>query len=152
MDGGPTATTPAAGGHEEIVMSATHEIDGRRKAGLVLGIVVGLSNIPAVFTPGAGEAEFTEGPPIEVTVFGFVAGVAIAGLLALAWRRRSRALVRVAAVLLVLTALSAVPAFFVPDIPSWVVAGAGVYVLATIVTLVLLFAPERRSSAVGATA
>jgi len=144
-----TATTPVVGGPEEIAMN---QIDGRHRAGLVLGILLGLSNTIPVFPTGGDDAGSPAGPPIEVAVFGIVAGVLIAGLLALAWRRRSRALVRVAAVLMVLTALSAVPAFFVSGVPSWVVAGAGVYVLTTVVALVLMFAPERRSAPVGATA
>ena len=128
------------------------QISSRRRAGLALGIVVGLSNIPAAWIPG-GETESGSptGPPPFIVMFGLGAGLIIAGLLVAAWRRRSRALVRVAAVVMVLVALSAVPAFFGPDVPPWVVAIAGAYVLATVVALVLMFAPERREAVVGAT-
>ena len=128
-------------------------ISSRRKAGLVLGIVVGLVNVPGSFVPG-GETETGSptGPPLFILLFGLVAGILIAGLLAAAWVRRSRALVRVAAVVMVLVALSAVPAFFMPDVPAWIVAFAGLYVLATVAALVLLLAPERQPVPVAATA
>jgi hypothetical protein len=124
------------------------QISGRRKAGLVLGIVVALTNIPGAWIPPNGTTTSGEavGPPLEVLVFGAVAGGLIALLLVAAWLRRSRALLRVASVLMVLVALTAVPAFFVTGVPAWVVAFAGAYVLATVVALVLLLAPERRES------
>lgn len=126
-------------------------ITGRRKSGYILGIAVGLVNIPGMFVPG-GETESGSptGPPLPILVFGLVAGLLIAGLLALSWRNGSRGLMRTAAVLMILVALTAVPAFFGPEIPLWIVAFAGIYVLATVVSLVLLFAPERQPASVGA--
>ncbi len=126
------------------------ETTGRRRTGFVLGMLVGFANIPGVFVPG-GETDTGSptGPPLPVLLFGLVAGIAIMGLLARAWQTGSRGLVRAAAVLMVLVALTAVPAFFSPDIPAWIVAFAGVYVLATVASLVLLFAPQHRPASVG---
>ena len=60
------------------------------------------------------------------------------------WLRGSRAAIRAAAVPLVLAAITALPAFTTPDVPKPIVAAAGVYVLLTIITLVLMFKPARQ--------
>jgi hypothetical protein len=121
------------------------EISGRQKAGYVLGLIVGFVNIPGAFVPG-GETESGSptGPPMEIVVFGLVAGLAIMGLLAAAWRTGKRGFLRAAAVLMILVALTAVPAFFIDTVPAWVKLFAGAYVLATLASLVLLFSPARQ--------
>ena len=129
-------------------MSST--ITPRRRAGYTLGILVGLTNIPGMFVPGGETASGSPtGPPLPILVFDLVAGLLIVGLLALSWRNGSRGLVRAAAVVMILVALTAVPAFFAPDIPLWIVAFAGIYVLATVVSLLMLFAPEQQPAGVG---
>jgi peptidoglycan/LPS O-acetylase OafA/YrhL len=122
-----------------------NEISGRQRAGYVLGLIVGFTNIPGAFVPG-GETESgaPTGPPVQILAFGVVAGVLIMGLLALAWRTGRRGLVRIAAVLMILVALTAVPAFFIDTVPAWVKLFAAAYVLATLAALVLLFSPVRR--------
>jgi hypothetical protein len=79
------------------------------------------------------------------------AGVAlgVVGLVAvvIAWRTGSRGALRVAAGSLIITALTAVPAFFV-DIPAWLKAAAALSVLVTIAAVVLMFSSERRPAAV----
>lgn len=126
-----------------------NEISGRRKTGYILGLIVGLLNIPASFVPSGQTATGSPtGPPVQILIFGLVGGVLIALLLAVAWRKRSRALTRAAAVLMILVALTAVPAFSLPDLPAWVKLFAGLYVLATLVSLVLLFSPARRPAPV----
>jgi heme A synthase len=125
------------------------QISGRRKAGYILGVIVGLLNIPGAFVPsGQTDTGSPTGPPFQILIFGVVAGVLAAALLAVAWRRRSRALTRAAAVLMILLALTAVPAFTAPDVPAWIKLIAGAYVLSTLVSLVLLFSPARRPAPV----
>lgn len=120
-------------------------ITGRRKAGYILGIIVGLLNIPGALVPGGETASGAPtGPPLAIRLFGLGAGIIIAVLLAMAWRNRSRALTRAAAVLMILTALTAVPAFSPPDIPAWIKLFAAVFILSTLASLVLLFSPTRR--------
>jgi lysylphosphatidylglycerol synthetase-like protein (DUF2156 family) len=126
-----------------------NEISGRQKAGFILGGIVGFVNIPGAFVPSGQTATGAPtGPPMEILMFGVVGGVLIMGLLAVAWRKRSRALTRAAAVLMILVALTAVPAFFTPEVLAWIKLFAGCYVLATLVSLVLLFSPSRRPAAV----
>ena len=45
--------------------------------------------------------------------------------------------------MLILAAITALPAFVVPDVPAGLVAAAGAYVLLTIVTIVLMLKPSR---------
>jgi hypothetical protein len=52
--------------------------------------------------------------------------------------------VRAAAVLLAITALTALPAFFVAGMAAWIRLFAGLYVLGTIAAIVLLFSPGPR--------
>jgi hypothetical protein len=127
----------------------TLKISGRQKAGYILGLIVGFTNIPGAFVPGGDtESGAPTGPPVEILAFGVVAGGLIMALLALAWRTGRRPLVRVAAVLMILVALTAIPAFFIDTVPAWVKLFAGAYVLATLASLVLLFSPSRRPVAV----
>ena len=49
--------------------------------------------------------------------------------------------------MLVLTAITALPAFFTPDVPAPLRATAAAFVLLTIVALVLLIKPASRSAA-----
>ena len=122
--------------------AARPDYSPRQKAGFVLGSIVALLNIPGAFIPTSGTDESTPaGPPVAVLVIALVLGLAAVGLLAWAWRTGRRVPVRAAAVLLVITALSAVPAFFVDSIAAWIRLFAGAYILATIAAIVLLFSP-----------
>ncbi len=49
---------------------------------------------------------------------------------------------------MILTALTAVPAFSWPDVAAWIKLYAAVFILATLVSLVLLFSPARRAASV----
>ena len=119
-----------------------HEYTPRQRAGFVFGIVLSLLNIPGAFIPtgGSGDSE-TAGPPVAVLALGAALGLLAAGLLYMGYRNKSRGLVRAAVVVLVLIALTAAPAFFVDGVAAWVRLGAGLYVLATVATIVLLFSP-----------
>ena len=72
------------------------------------------------------------------TVLGIVGLVAVV----IAWRTGNRGALRVAAGAIIITALTAVPAFFV-DVPAWLKAAAAVGVLLTIAAVVLMFSTQR---------
>jgi hypothetical protein len=117
----------------------------RQKAGFVLGVIVALSNIPLAFIPTNGtDVGDQPGPPVSVLVVTLVLGLAICGLLLWSYRTGRKGPIRAAAVLLVVTALLAMPAFFVDGIAAWIRLLAGIYVLATIASMVLLFSPAPR--------
>lgn len=122
-----------------------NEISSKQRAGYILGLVVAFANIPAALIPGGvDDSGSPVGPPLPIVLFGVVVGLATMVLLALAWRTDRRGYLRAAAVLMILVALTAVPAFPIPTVPAWVKLVAGTGVLATLVSLVLLFSPARK--------
>lgn len=85
-----------------------------------------------------------ENPPMEVAAFGSVLGIISLVLLAVAWRGNRAALVALV-VLRLLSALSAVPAFFVGGVPvaNQVMAATGI--VATLVGCALVLPALRRA-------
>jgi len=122
------------------------EITDRRRTGYILSAVVAFANIPFAFAPSSNDG--SGGPPLGVIVFGVVCAVIILGLLRWAYVSGKAGALRVAAGLMVLVALSAVPAFFVDDVPVWSQLAAGCYIIGTVVGLALLFSPSQQHAAV----
>ena len=120
-------------------------ISGPRRAGHILGIIVGVVHLSALAVPSDGGED--AGPPLAVLAIGAVIGLAVIALLILSWRRDQRGPRRIAAVLLVLAALGALPGLLVADVPAALQVGAGILVLLTIATVVLLFYPQHDSAA-----
>jgi uncharacterized membrane protein len=114
----------------------------RQRTGFILAAIVAFSNLPGAFVPTGDDDG--GGPPIGILIFGAVAALLILGLLYRAWRSESEGSLRVAAGLMIVVALTAVPAFFVSDVPAAVRLFAGLYILGTIVSVVLMFSPARR--------
>lgn len=111
------------------------------KAGFVLAILLGASGLVGLASPTPdGEV----GPPWGVLIFGAVTGIAIVACVLIGWLRGSKAAIRAAVILLVLTAITALPAFVTPDVPAPLVASAGIFVVLTIVALVLMLKPSRQ--------
>lgn len=117
----------------------------RHATGLVLAGVLSASNILSALGPAPADGE--PGPPVTILVLGSALG--LIGLVAVvhAWRSGSRRSLRVAAGTLVLVALTAVPAFFV-DVPVVIKLLVALQVLVTILTVVLMFSPDRRPAPV----
>jgi len=117
----------------------------RQRVGLGIGALLSLINLPSVLTP---TPEGETGPPFAILVLGSVLG--LVGLVAafLAWRG-NRGAVRVLAGSVIITTLSAMPAFFV-DVPAWLKLGVGVAVLLAVAAVVLMFTPDRQRAAVPA--
>jgi len=116
-------------------------ISGRQKAGLVIAGLLSLANAPSVFIP---TPDGEEGPPFVVMVLGTILGVVGLVAVVIAWRKANQAAFRVAAGCLVITLITALPAFFV-DVPAGIkilVAGS---VALTVLAVVLMFSPARRA-------
>lgn len=109
-------------------------------AGHVLGILLGLTHLSFLGVPTDGEEA---GPPLAVLILGAVVGLAVVVLLIRSWRRDAQVPRRIAAVLLVLAALGALPGLLVADVGVALQLGAGGLVLLTVAALVLLFYPQR---------
>ena len=102
---------------------------GRRVGLLILGLL-SLADVP--------EVAVTDGkhPPYAVAAVATLLGVASLVLVVQALRDRSRSL-RLLVGLRILSAVSALPAFFVSDVPDAMRVLAGVFVLLTAVGVVL---------------
>jgi hypothetical protein len=88
---------------------------------------------------------YTDGqhPPMIIAVIGSVLGLVSIVLAVLAWRGRVAAAVGLS-VVRVLSALTAVPAFYVGGVPSPIMAVAGTFIILTVVGVVLTLAGLRR--------
>lgn len=118
-------------------------ISGPRRAGHVLGIILGVVHMSALAASPDGEGS---GPPVGVLAIGAVLGLVIIALLVQSWRHDQRGPRRVAAVLLVLAGLGALPGLLVADVPLGLQAAAAVLVLLTLAAVVLMFYPQRASA------
>lgn len=113
-------------------------VTGRFRTGLAISALLGLSNIPFLFTSGPDDGS---GPPTLVLVVSGLLGLVSVVCAVLAWRSGNRLAVRVNAAALIINALLTMPAFFV-DVASWVKVIAAVSVLVTVVALVLTLRRE----------
>ncbi|GAA4884504.1 hypothetical protein [Actinomycetospora straminea] len=119
----------------------------RARIGFWLCIVLALGDIAGAFVP---VPEGVEGPPLVVMVFSAVMGlVTLVAAVAVA-RSGSRAGVRIIAVSRILSALTTLPAFFVPGVPAAFVAWGAITVVLTIVAVVLLMSRSRTRVTAGA--
>jgi hypothetical protein len=114
----------------------------RQKVGLALAGLLNAASVPSVLVP-APEGEV--GPPFAILVASTVLG--LIGLVATiaAWRSGARAMIRITAGALILNALIGLPALFV-DIPPALKVTAGLGVLVTVLAVILMFSPARRST------
>jgi hypothetical protein len=123
-----------------------NQLSGRQRVGYILGIVVGFVNLPGAFVPGGEDSSGAPtGPPVEILVVAAVLGLLIMGLLVGAMRTGRHGFTRAAAVFLVLGALLALPGVLTTSVDAWIRVFAGLYVLATLTSLVLMFSPARRA-------
>lgn len=126
------------------VMTETTALSGKNKAGLVLCGLLGatdVASLAALGQQGAGES----GPPAAVIVAAAALGILTLVAVVVTWRTRSRLGARLVAASRVLSALSAVPAFFVEDVGTGFVAAAATAVLLTLVAIWLLLSPPSRA-------
>lgn len=107
------------------------------RAGLV---VLGLLSLGDLAGPLLTDGEH---PPMSIALIGSALGLVSLVLVVLSWRGARRAVVPLI-VLRVLSALSAVPAFFVGDVPAAALVAAGVTVALTVLGVALLLVPARQ--------
>ena len=116
-------------------------ISGRQKAGLVIAGLLSAGNVTSVFFP---TPDGEEGPPFIVLVLGTILGVVGLVAVVIAWRQGRQAAFRVAAGTLVISVISALPAFFV-DVPAGLKLLVAVSVVITVLSIVLMFSTARRT-------
>lgn len=113
-----------------------------QRAGLVLTGLLNASNIASAFFP---TPEGEVGPPLPILVFGTLLGVVGTGATVLAWRTGSSRALRLALGCLIVTTITALPAFFV-DVPAGIKLIVALSVLLTVAAVVLsLSGPRARA-------
>ena len=113
-----------------------------RSGVVLLGVLSVIGLTTALFTDG-------EHPPVIIAIIGAVLDVIGIVLAVLAWRGRAAAAIGLS-VVRVLSALTAVPAFYVGGVPGPIMAVAGTFIVFTIVGVVLTLAGLRRPALVDA--
>ena len=119
-------------------------ITTRTRAGLVLAALLGVADVVSAFFPTPGGEV---GPPLPIVLLGGLLGIATLAAVVVAWRTGRRGALRVIAGTRVLSAITALPAFFV-DVPAGLKLAVAVAVVLTVVCVVLVLAPTRRSASV----
>ena len=92
----------------------------------------------------------TEGPPLAVRIIGAVLGVGTVAGVVLTWRSRLRTGAVLVVVTRLLSGLTAVPAFLVPDAPAEAKGMAAVGIAATVLAVALV-SPALRNRTVEVT-
>lgn len=106
------------------------------KIGLVLMALLSLGDV--------ADLALTDGkhPPYEVAILGAVLGAASLALVVRVWQGHRRSLAPLL-ILRVLSALTAVPAFFITDVPAGAVIAAALIVAVTALATLLLARPAQ---------
>jgi hypothetical protein len=106
------------------------------KIGLVLALILGVLDIAGLALPTPeGDAA---GPPVGVLVFSAVMGLATIILAVVALKMRNRNAIRGVVITRFFSALSAVPAFFVSEVPGPIVVLVAAFIVLTVVTIALV--------------
>ncbi len=114
----------------------------KNKVGLGLAIFYAVTNIPSfLFSAPDGET----GPPLGIMILSSVLGVVATVAGVVAWRTGSRPAARLTAASLIVITLTSLPAFFV-DVPAAIKVLVAVSVMLTVVIVVLIFSPRRRTA------
>jgi hypothetical protein len=116
----------------------------RTRVGLVLAALLAVGDVVSAFFP---TPDGVVGPPLPIVVLGGLLGIATLAAVVVAWRSGRRGALWTVAGTRVLSALAALPAFFV-DVPALVKLLVAVFVVLTIVSVALVLAPARRTAAV----
>ena len=110
-----------------------------QRIGLAIGMLVGLETSVDSLRLAGG----TDPSPIPIVALFVGLGAFIVGLLGFAWWRKTWGPIRAAAVLIILNALAAVPAFAVADVPVGARLSAGFAILGGLAAVILLYTGRR---------
>jgi hypothetical protein len=116
----------------------------RTRVGLVLAALLAVGDVVSAFFP---TPDGVVGPPLPIVVLGGLLGIATLAAVVVAWRSGRRGALWTVAGTRVLSALAALPAFFV-DVPALVKLLVAVFVVLTVVSVALVLAPARRAASV----
>jgi len=109
------------------------------RTGLVLlGVVSALDVLGVLFTDG-------DHPPRYIALIGTALGLASLGCIVAVWRGRRQVLLPLV-VLRLASVLTAIPAFFVDDVPSGIVAFAAAFVAVSLVGVALVSGDRERAA------
>ncbi len=114
----------------------------RAKIGYWLAVLLAVADVASLLIPTSPDGE---GPPFAVTLFSAVMGVITLVAAVLVARTGKRSAIRVMAVSRILSAITALPAFFVEGVPPVFVAFGAATVVLSIVAVVLLMSRARSS-------
>jgi hypothetical protein len=117
------------------------------KIGLGIAGVLGLLDIVSVLEPNPGGDGAQSGPPDAIIWLDGLLGLITVVAVVIAWRTGRRGFVRLAAGARIISALTALPAFFV-DVPAWLKVLVGVFGVLTVVCVVMMLTPAARTSPV----
>lgn len=119
----------------------------RNRVGLALAGLLGLLELTSSLVSGPTPSDEV-GPPLSVLFIDAVLGVITVAAAAHTWRSHSRAGSRMVAGSLIVSMITALPAFFVPGVPASLVALVGLNVVVSIVVVGLVV--SRRGVPLGA--
>ena len=123
----PTADAPA--------------LSSKNKVGLALAGLLAINDIASLAT--LAPSGDSPGPPESVNILSAILGFITVAAVIYTWRTRNRLGSRITAGSRVVSAITALPAFFVSGVPSWLVMLAAVFVVLTVVTVGLVLHRER---------
>jgi hypothetical protein len=112
-----------------------------KKVGHAIGLVIGLDFLTTLYAESHGD----EPSPAAALVVIVVLMLLVIGLLLWSLIAVNPLARRIAAVILVLNGLLAVPGLFVSDVSTWLRVDAGLNIVGTIAAIVLMFYPDRRA-------
>jgi hypothetical protein len=114
----------------------------RVKVGLALAVLLALADLLGSLLVPVDPSQV--GPPLGVIVLAGILGAVTLVFVVIAWLRRSRGAIRIVAGTRILSAVTALPAFFAgPPAPFVLAAAIGVTV--TVVAVALMLSPARRA-------
>lgn len=110
----------------------------KNKVGLVIAGLLGLVDMANVVD--LSSADDHPGPPVAILAMDAVLGLVTVAAVIYTFRTGTRAGSRIAAASRILSAFTAVPAFFVTGVPAPLVAAAATFVVLTVLCVALLLA------------
>jgi hypothetical protein len=117
-------------------------VSARMKVGLVLAILLGLANVPFLFSP---TPDGQDGPPYAVLVLSAVLGLISVVAAVIAWRSGSRTAIRVTAATVIINAVTTIPALFA-DVDAGIKVAGAVTILASVASVVLILGRPARAA------